>query len=142
MFESKLNKGKANGYVPLNNLGKVGSDYLDVVDSFKTIPSSSNITINVSGGSINAMVTLTSSPTTINLTNVRNGDYGCIILTQGTGGGKTITLGTLNGSSVTHKVVNNGGGNILLSASEGDIDVISFMYNGTNVYWNVGLNYT
>lgn len=142
MFESKLNKGKSNGYVPLNNLRKISNDYLNVIDKFKNISSSSIITIDVSGQSINNMITLTSSSTTINLNNVRNGDYGCIILTQGIGGNKQIVLGTLNGSSVTHRVINNGNGLINLSTSAGDIDVISFMYNGSDVYWNVGLKYT
>jgi hypothetical protein len=142
MFESKLNRGKSNGYAPLNNNSKIPNQYLNVVDSFYSQPSSNTIDWDISGNSINYQLTLTSSATTINLVNVRNGDYGCIILTQGSGGNKTITLGTLNGNSVTHKVVNNGGGIINLSPNTGDIDVVSFMYNGTNVYWNVGLNYT
>lgn len=142
MFESRLNKGKSNGYVPLDNNKKISYEYLKVVDSFHIESPSSTINWDVSGNSINYQMTLTSSNTTINLVNVRNGDYGCIILTQGSGGSKQITLGTLNGSSVTHKVVNNGSGSITLSTSAGDIDVISFMYNGTNVFWNVGLNYT
>jgi hypothetical protein len=142
MFESKLNKGKSNGYTPLNNKRKIPNEHLDVVDPFYLHSSLSGITINVSGNSINNEIVLTESTTTINLINVRNGDYGTIILTQGLGGSKSITLGTLNGSSVTHKVVNNSVGTITLSSTEGSIDIVSFVYNGTNIFWNVGLNYT
>lgn len=142
MFESKENKGKSNGYAPLNNVAKISNNYLNVVDSFKTISSSSSVIIDISGGSINNQITLTESTTTLNLINVRNGDYGVIILTQGSGGSKTITLGTLNNSSITHKVINNGNGQITLSTEENSVDIISFVYSGNILFWTVGLKYT
>ena len=101
-------------------------------------PSSTTITWDVSGTSTNYTTTLTAS-TTINLTNVRNGEYGTIILKQDAVGSQTITLGTLNGSATTHKVVN--GGSLTLTSTANAIDMLSFVYDGSVVYWNKGLNY-
>ena len=111
-------------------------------DTYITASSVSPITWTVSGGSSNYQATLTATTTTINLTNVRNGDYGTIILTQGSGGSKSITLGTVNGSAATHKIINGNNGVITLSTTAGAIDIVSFTYNGTNMYWTYGLNYT
>lgn len=114
----------------------------NTVNEFSTILSFSGVTLNISGGSTNHNISLTGTTTTLNLINVRNGDHGTIILTQGSGGNKTILLGTINGSSATHKVVNSGNGIVSLSTNQDDVDVISFIYDGSNVYWTVNLNYT
>ena len=110
-------------------------------DSFYIQPSSTGFTWDLSGNSTNYSITLTAN-TTINLNNVRNGDYGTIIIKQNITGGKNIILGTLNGGSVNHKVVNNGSGSITLTGTANSIDILSFVYDGVNVYWNVGLQYT
>jgi hypothetical protein len=112
-----------------------------LVDSFYVEPSSTAVTWNVSGNSSNYKLTLTAN-TTLNLNNVRNGDYGTIILTQDSGGNKTVTLGTVNGAAATHKVVNGGAGLVSLTTTANAIDILSFTYDGTNMYWNKGLNYT
>jgi len=109
--------------------------------SFYSEPSSTAVTWNVSGNSTNYKLTLTAN-TTLNLSNVRNGDYGTIILTQDSGGNRTVTLGTVNGGSATHKVVNGGAGLVSLTATANAIDILSFTFDGTNIYWNKGLNYT
>lgn len=120
----------------------VGCDtYCSSINSFYIQSPSTGITWNVSGNSTNYKLTLTAN-TTLNLSNVRNGDYGTIILTQDSGGNRTITLGTVNGASATHKVVNGGTGLVSLTATANAIDILSFVYDGTNVYWNKGLNYT
>ncbi len=109
-----------------------------LVDSFYLEPSSTGVTWNVSGNSTNYKLTLTAN-TTLNLTNVRNGEYGTIILIQDSGGNRTLTLGTLNGSPTTHKVVN--GGSLTLTSTANAIDILSFVYDGSVFYWNKGLNY-
>ena len=120
----------------------VGCDtYCSSINSFYIQSPSTGITWNVSGNSTNYKLTLTAN-TTLNLSNVRNGDYGTIILTQDSGGNRTITLGTVNGASATHKVVNGGAGLVSLTTTANAIDILSFVYDGTNVYWNKGLNYT
>jgi hypothetical protein len=103
-----------------------------------TYASANAVTWNVSGTSSNAQLTLTASTTTLNFTNLRNGEYGTLILTQGTGGNKTITLGT----GGTHRVVLDGGGVIYLSSAASSIDIISFVYNGTTLFWTYGVRYT
>jgi hypothetical protein len=112
-----------------------------VNDPFYNSGSGSTITWNVSGQSTNYEATLTAT-TTLNLTNVRNGDYGTIILTQDSIGSNTITLGTVNGSATTHKVVNGGGGSVILTSNANAIDILTFTYNGSTMYWTVGNDYT
>jgi predicted outer membrane repeat protein len=102
----------------------------------------STITWNVSGLSTNYEAILVSATTTLNLTNVRNGEYGTIILEQDGVGSRTITLGTVNGSAATHKVVNGGGGAPTLTSTAHAVDILSFTYNGSEMYWTVGNDYT
>jgi hypothetical protein len=110
---------------PYNNVGSTGTSF----------------NWNVSGLSTNYEVTLTAN-TTLNLSNVRNGDYGTIILTQDGTGGRTLTLGTVNGSATTHRVVNGGGGSVVLTSNGNAIDILTFTYNGSTMFWTVGNDYT
>lgn len=111
---------------PYNDLGDVASSF----------------TWNVSGDSTNYEVTLTAATTTVNLTNVRNGEYGTIIVNQDTTGGRAITFGTVNGGGATHIVVNGGGGSATLTSNPSAIDVLTFTYNGSKMLWSVGNDYT
>jgi hypothetical protein len=78
----------------------------------------------------------------LNLTNVRNGDFGTIIIRQDGVGGRALTLGTVNGSSTTHRVANGGGGSIILTSNASAIDILTFTYNGSIMFWTVGNDYT
>jgi hypothetical protein len=106
---------------PYNDLGTVGT---------------STQTWDVSGNSTNYEVTL-SGDITLNLTNVRNGDYGTLIVNQDFVGGRNITFGTVNGAGATHKVSNGGSGSPSLTSSPNTTDIISFTYNGSIVFWNI-----
>ena len=117
--------GGGGGVEPYLNLGTTGT----------------TITWNVSGLSTNYEVIL-NNPTTLNLTNVRNGEYGTIIVTQDGVGGRTITFGTVNGLAATHRVVNGGGGAPTLTSTASATDILSFTYNGSAMYWTVGNDYT
>lgn len=110
------------------------------ISPFTTLTYSSASVVNwdVSGTSNNTQLTLTANTTTLNFNNLRNGEYGTLILTQGTGGNKTITLG----SGGTHRVVLDGSGVIYLSTAAGSIDIISFVYNGSTLFWTYGVRYT
>jgi hypothetical protein len=110
------------------------------IDPYFNSGSGSTITWNVSGQSTNYEATLTAATTTLNLTNVRNGDYGTIILTQDSVGGRIISLGTINGPSGIHRVANGGGG-ITLTSNANAIDILTFTYNGSLMYWTVGNDY-
>jgi len=113
------------------------------IDPFNNIGSASTIAWNVSGVSANYEVTLTAN-TTLNISNVRSGDYGTIILKQDGVGSRTLTFGTINGASGTnrHKVSNGGGGNVFLTSNANAVDLLTFAYNGTNLYWTIGNDYT
>ena len=58
---------------------------------------------------------------------------GNIILTQGTGGGFTCNI-----TGYTVKYRNN---ESTLTATVGAIDILSYFYDGTNLYITIGLNY-
>jgi hypothetical protein len=111
------------------------------IDPYNNGGSGTTISWNVSGVSTNYFATLTAT-TTLNLTNVRNGDYGTIILTQDSIGGRTLTLGTVNGGTTTHKVANGGGGSVVLTSNANAIDILTFTYNGSTMFWTVGNDYT
>ena len=111
------------------------------IDPYEDIGNVNSITWDVSGTSTNYEATLTGN-TTLDLTNVRNGDYGTIIMEQDGVGSHTLTLGTVNGGGGTHKVVNGGGGTIVLTGTANSIDLLTFTYNGNIVWWSIGPNYT
>ena len=128
----------------------VDKEYVDNVISTATTSNpylnlgttGSTITWNVSGLSTNYEVTLSAATTTLNLTNVRNGEYGTIIVVQDAVGGRTISLGTVNGGAITHRVANGGGGSIVLTSIANAVDILTFTYNGSAMYWTVGNDYT
>ena len=110
------------------------------INSYFSAGSGTTVNWNVSGQSTNYEITLTGT-TTLNLSNVRNGDFGTIIIRQDGVGGQTITLGTINGSGGTHRVANGGGGSIILTSNASAIDILTFTYNGSIMFWTVGNDY-
>lgn len=82
-----------------------------------------------------ASVTLAGNRT-LAISGVSAGNSGTLIVRQDATGGRTLTLpaGSL--------VVNGGGGAITLSSGANNVDIISFLYDGTNYYWWYGLNFT
>jgi hypothetical protein len=111
------------------------------INPYNNSGSGSTITWNVSGVSTNYEATLTAT-TTLNLTGVRNGDYGTIIIKQDSIGGRTLTLGTVNSLSATHRVANGGGSVVILTSTANATDILTFTYNGSIMYWTVGNDYT
>jgi hypothetical protein len=112
------------------------------IDPYFNSGSGSTISWDVSGQSTNYEATLTAATTTLNLTGVTNGHYGTIILTQDSVGGRTLSLGTINGASGTHRVANGGGGTVALTINPNAVDILTFTYNGSIMYWTVGNDYT
>jgi len=137
---SVINLGlDANGFVVTGTTG--GGSSGPTIDPYYPQPSTTTFTWDVSGNSTNYQTTLTGN-TTLNLTNVRNGEYGTIIVQQDAVGSRTLTFGTVNGAASTHRVVNGGGGSPTLTATANAIDILSFTYNGSAMYWTVGNDYT
>jgi hypothetical protein len=111
------------------------------IDPYYTGATGPLFTWSVSGQSTNYEITLIQN-SDINLTNVRNGDYGTIIVHQDGTGGRTLLFGLINGSAGTHYVVNGGGGAPTLTATALATDILSFTYNGSAAFWTVGNDYT
>jgi hypothetical protein len=88
----------------------------------------------------NASLTFTvhSGSRTLNITNPVNGGSYVIWLKQDGTGGEGLTLGT----GCTWKVIGGGAGAVALSSGASAIDVLTFTYDGTNCYANVGKNYS
>ena len=105
--------------------------------AFQTLTSGTTVTWNVNNG-INAEVTLGGN-STLDITNVQDGDYGTLIVIQDSVGSRTLALD----GTYTNRVVNGGGGGILLTSTPNTHDIVTWVYNGgTNtMYWNVGNDY-
>ena len=145
VYVPNLNIGTVGGGASVNNLGiDVNGNVVTgtaggggaTIDPYQDEGNVNSITWDVSGTSTNYEATLTGI-TTLTMSNVRNGDYGTLIVTQDGTGSRTLTFG-----AGTHKVVNGGGGAPTLTTTAGATDILSFTYNGTNFYWTVGNDYT
>lgn len=99
-------------------------------------------TWDLSGQSTNFEITLVSGTSQLDLDNVRNGEYGTLIVHQDSVGGRALTFGDVNGSASTHYVVNGGGGVPKLTTTALATDILSFTYNGNSTFWTVGNDYT
>tara|TARA_R110001606_G_scaffold339250_1_gene487305 strand:+ start:521 stop:991 length:471 start_codon:yes stop_codon:yes gene_type:complete len=83
----------------------------------------------------NAQITMSSDRTLLEPTNVSDGDYGTLVITQNVVGGWGLTL------PASFKVVNGGGGAITLSTAANSIDTISWVKKGSDFLVSVGLNF-
>tara|TARA_R110000803_G_scaffold49368_2_gene102583 strand:+ start:1082 stop:1552 length:471 start_codon:yes stop_codon:yes gene_type:complete len=83
----------------------------------------------------NAQITMSSDRTLLEPTNVSDGDYGTLVITQNVVGGWALTL------PASFKVVNGGAGAITLSTAANSIDTISWVKKGTDFLVTLGLNF-
>ena len=151
-YVPSLNISTVNGTAPIFNLGVDSNGFVVTgttgggggitIDPYEDVGNVNTINWDVSGTSTNYEATLTGN-TTLNISNVRNGEYGTLILTQDGTGSHTISFGTAPGG---HRIVNGGGGGSggspTLTAAANAIDILSFTYNGSLLYWTVGNDYT
>lgn len=118
----------------IDSLGNIVSgSSAPLTSSFQTITDAATIVWGYNLGS-NAEVTLGGNRI-LSITGITDGASGILVIKQGGTGNNTITL------PATSKVVNGGGGSILLSTTVGEEDILSFVYKGTTYYWNAGYNY-
>ena len=82
-----------------------------------------------------SQITMSSDRTLLEPTNVSDGDYGTLVITQNVVGGWGLTL------PASFKVVNGGGGAITLSTAANSIDTISWVKKGSDFLVSVGLNF-
>ena len=88
---------------------------------------------------LNTSVTLNQNSTLSFSATPPAGSSGTLIVTQpATGGPFTLTLPTVSGK--TNKVLGSSSG-ITLSTANNARDIVSFYYDGTDFYWNVGNGY-
>jgi hypothetical protein len=84
----------------------------------------------------NASVVL-SGNTILEISGMTDGAYGTLLAKQDGSGGRTLTFGT-----GTHKVINGGGGSVILTSNANAEDILSFVYTSSVFYWNIGNNYS
>jgi hypothetical protein len=101
--------------------------------------SGSTISWNPTQG-LNAAITLTQNSTLSFTAAPPVGSYGTVVLTQDATGNRTITLPTI--TNVTNKVLGSTStSTVSLSTAANSKDILSFYYDGTVVYWNIGQGY-
>jgi hypothetical protein len=135
--------------------GKVGigatspSTELDVTGSIKasntitapiyatttqTLTDGATITWTATSG-LNAKVTLAGNRT-LAISGAPTGSYGTLVVTQDATGSRTLTL------PASSKVIGAASaGVVTLSTTANKVDILTFYYDGTTYFWNVGLNY-
>jgi hypothetical protein len=103
------------------------------VSPVQTLTDGATITWNMSSGS-NATVTLGGNRT-LAITGITAGTYGTLKVVQDATGSRTITL------PAGSKVIGGGAGAVTLTTAASAIDILTFFYDGTNYFWNIGKNY-
>lgn len=101
-------------------------------------------TLNISSNTItwdyssspNAQVTLTADVTTFNINNATTASYGLLKVTQDGTGGWDLA------APANSKVINSGSGQLGISTQAGVTDILTFFYDGTTYFWNIGKIYT
>lgn len=100
---------------------------------YQTLTSASTITMDIENGA-NAKLVMGHN-VVLTLDNLTNGSEGNIIIVQDA---SNFTLSILP----SPYVINGGGGGIVLTDGAGAITILSYTYDGTNLYINYGSNYT
>jgi hypothetical protein len=85
--------------------------------------------------SYNAQVTLAGSRTLV-IAGLTQGDYGTLKIIQGGAGSYALTLPNPS------KVSGAGAGALTLSTAVGSIDIATFYYDGTTLFWNLSTDFT
>ena len=107
----------------------------EIPKAFQTLTDAANISWDYSLG-YNAQVRLTASRILDAPTNVADGDYGTLIVTQDAVGSHTLTLPS------SFKVVNGGAGAVTLSTAAASIDSLSWFKKGSEFFVSIGLNFS
>jgi len=129
-------KTDSNGVV---SVATAGTDYTipgDLAPAFTTLTDGATITWTVSARYAvqNATVTLGGNRT-LAFAGTVAGMSGVLIVHQDGTGSRTLTL------PAGSKVIDGGAGAITLTTTASAIDILTWVYDGTNYFWNKGLNY-
>jgi len=105
----------------------------DVFTAFYTLGYSASKTWDIDNG-YNAKITLTGD-CVLTITNADDGCSGCLIVIQDASGGHTLSFA----APTYNKVID--GGFLTLNESANAINILTFVSDGTNLYWSYGNNY-
>jgi len=138
---SELTLGETNITAYRGDRGKTAYDHSQVahapvpkVKTFQALTSTTGVvTMNTNSG-INGKITLTEN-TTLTLSNLVDGDEGTIIVVQGA---TNFTLTLLPSPFV----IDDGQGVITVTDGEGSRTIISYVYDGTDLYTTFGNSYS
>lgn len=111
------------------------------VPSFTTLTDSSAVTWNTNNLRMsNAVLTMAHGTSTRSLTlsNLTAGASGTLIVKQDSTGGAALTFG----ASPTSLVIDGGAGGVTITAAANAVDILAWIYDGTNLFWTQGPNYT
>lgn len=118
------------GTLPIANGGTANTTL-----AFTTLTDGATITWTVAGLVNNATVTLGGNRT-LAFSGIVAGMTGTLKVVQDGTGSRTLTLPS--GS----KVIGGGAGAVTLTTTAAAIDILAFVYDGTNYFWTIGKNYS
>ncbi len=104
--------------------------------AIQTLTDGPTITFDVSAG-YNAKVTLGGSRT-LSISNASAGEYYTLQLIQDSSGSRGLVFDT----PANYKVISGGAGAVILTTTANAIDVLTFFYDGSKFYTNIGKNYS
>ena len=108
-----------------------------LIPTFVTLTDGGTVTWTMiaNATSQNATVTLAGNRT-LAIAGASNGMTGLLIVKQDGTGNRTLAL------PAGSRVINGGAGGATLSTGANAVDILSWVYDGSNYYWTRGLNYT
>lgn len=114
--------------------GDVGGS--DPSPAFTTLTDGATVTWATAGAKVNNAVVTLAGNRTLSITGAVNGQTGVIIVKQDGTGGRTLALPS--GS----KMINGGSTTFTPTIGASKVDILSYIYDGTNYWWTAGFNYT
>jgi hypothetical protein len=104
--------------------------------AFETLTDGATVTWAFAGDRIrNAVVTLGGNRA-LSITGAVNGSTGTLIVKEDGTGSRTLSL------PAGSKVISTGAGAVTLSTGANKIDILTFVYDGTNYFWTIGKDYS
>jgi hypothetical protein len=103
---------------------------------YKPITDAPTIVWNMTNPVINNGKIVLKGNRTLVLNNLVNGTTGTLVVYQDNVGGRKLVLPS------NSKVINNNQGKIFLSSSPNSIDILSFTFDGTFLFWSYGNSYS
>lgn len=107
-----------------------------VLSSYATLTDGATITWTMVAGSQAQHATVTlGGNRTLAFSGTASGMEGTLIVKQDGTGSRTLTL------PATSKVISGGAGAVTLTTTASAVDILSWSYDGSNIYWTIGKNF-